>query len=77
MIVNMHEAKTQLSKLVDLSTKGEEIIIAKSGKAVAVLTPYEPKKNKRKPGRLKGKVFDMSQFDEGDSDIAEIFGLQE
>ncbi len=48
--VNMHEAKSQLSKLVDEVQSGEEIIIAKSGKPVARLVPYEERKTPRKPG---------------------------
>ena len=49
--VNMHEAKTQLSKLVDEVQSGEEVIIAKSGKPVARLVRYEPRQVPRKPGR--------------------------
>ncbi len=73
MTVNMHEAKTNLSKLVELAAKGEEIIIAKAGKAVAVLKPYTPKHKKRKPGALAGRPLDMSHFDEADRDVEELF----
>lgn len=73
MVVNMHEAKSQLSKLVELAVKGEEIIIAKAGKAVATLQPYNPPTKERKPGRLKGHKFDMSHFDDADSIISELF----
>ncbi|WP_456449790.1 type II toxin-antitoxin system Phd/YefM family antitoxin [Hydrogenimonas sp.] len=73
MTVNMHEAKTTLSKLVDLAQKGEEIVIAKAGKAVAVLKPYRKPSAKRRPGRLKGKPLDMRRFDEGDEAIAQLF----
>lgn len=55
-IVNIHEAKTHLSKLVDAVMQGEEIIIAKAGKAVAELVPITAIKPKRKPGALKGKI---------------------
>lgn len=74
MIVNMHEAKSQLSKLVELAAKGEEVIIAKAGHAVAMLKPYQPENKIRKPGRLKSSKLDMSQFDEADGEIAELFG---
>ncbi|MFA6207641.1 MAG: type II toxin-antitoxin system prevent-host-death family antitoxin [Methylocystis sp.] len=40
-IVNIHEAKTQLSKLVDLASKGEPFIIAKAGKPLVKVTPLE------------------------------------
>jgi len=73
MIVNMHEAKSQLSKLVELVAKGEEIIIAKAGKAVATLQPYVPHNKERKSGRLKGYKLDMTHFDTADSDITEMF----
>jgi len=54
--VNVHEAKTQLSKLLDRAADGEEIVIAKAGKAVAKLGPLEKKQNPRKKGLLKGKI---------------------
>lgn len=55
---NMHEAKTQLSKLVERALKGEEIVIAKNGEPVVRLDPVHPLDNKRAPvfGRLSGKV---------------------
>lgn len=52
---NVHEAKTQLSKLLDRAHAGEEIIIAKGGKPYARLVPLEAPKD-RKPGLLKGKL---------------------
>ena len=52
--VNIHEAKTHLSKLLERAAAGEEIIIGKAGKPVARLIAYkEPKPSKRKPGRLR------------------------
>ena len=50
-VVNIHEAKTQLSKLLERTLAGEEIIIAKAGVPVARLLPFEPVPE-RKPGRL-------------------------
>lgn len=47
MLVNMHEAKTQLSKLGELSLKGEAIIIAKAGKPLWQLIPYVEVKKKK------------------------------
>lgn len=68
--VNIHQAKTQLSKLIEEVAAGEEIIIAKAGKPVAKLVPL--KNNIRKPrtfGSLRGKIkisddFDASMTDE-------------
>ncbi len=60
--VNMHEAKTHFSKLVDSVIKGQEIVIAMAGKPVAKLTPIE-KKPKRHSGALKGKIKLVKDFD--------------
>lgn len=54
--VNIHDAKTQFSRLVDAAAKGEEIIIAKAGKPAARLVPMEPVKPVRRFGALKGKI---------------------
>jgi len=57
-IVNVHEAKTQFSRLLDQAHAGQEIILAKSGKPYARLVPLAPDSEGRQPGRLKGKVAD-------------------
>lgn len=54
--VNLHEAKTNLSKLVELAMQGEEIIICKAGNPVARLVAIHRKKKKRQPGVWAGKV---------------------
>ena len=54
--VNVHAAKTNLSRLLDRVERGEEIVIARNGMPVARLAPLEP--SRRSPGRLKGKVQD-------------------
>ena len=61
--VNIHEAKTHFSKLVESAIKGEETIIAKSGKPVAKLVPISSKKPKRRLGVLKGKIKIADDFD--------------
>ena len=61
MTLNLYEAKTQLSALVDQVAAGAEIIIAKNGKPMAMLVPY--RKPLRKPGRLKGKIWISDDFD--------------
>jgi len=55
-IINIHQAKTHLSRLVDAAMNGEEIIIAKAGKPAAKLVPITTSKPKRKPGALKGRI---------------------
>ena len=54
--VNVHEAKTHLSRLLERAHAGEEIIIAKSGEPYARLVPLKTGKSKREPGTLKGAV---------------------
>jgi len=61
--VNMHDAKTHFSKLVDAAANGEEIIIAKAGVPTAKLVPLVPKKVERKFGMLKGKFKIADDFD--------------
>lgn len=61
--VNIHQAKTNFSKLVDAVMKGEEIIIAKAGKPAVKLVPIFASKPKRKPGSLKGKIKIAKDFD--------------
>jgi prevent-host-death family protein len=61
--VNIHQAKTQLSRLVERAAAGEEIIIAKSGKPVARLVPYAPTSKPRRPGYLRGKIRIKKNFD--------------
>lgn len=62
-IVNIHEAKTHFSKLVDSALHGNEIIIAMAGKPVAKLGPIT-QKPKRKFGVMKGKIKVKKDFDE-------------
>ncbi|MBP0595705.1 type II toxin-antitoxin system Phd/YefM family antitoxin [Paraburkholderia sp. LEh10] len=61
--VNIHEAKTQFSRLVDAAANGEEIVIAKAGKPAARLVPMEKAKVVRRFGGLKGKVRIADDFD--------------
>ena len=62
--VNIHQAKTQFSRLVELAASGEEIIIAKSGQPVARLVPYRAKGAARRPGVMRGKIRIKKNFDE-------------
>jgi prevent-host-death family protein len=62
MVVNLYEAKTRLSGLVDDAAAGAEIIIAKNGKPMAKLVPLR-QRARRKAGRLKGKIWMADDFD--------------
>ena len=62
--VNIHQAKTNLSKLLQDVMQGQEVIIAKAGVPIAVIRPISPKKPKRKPGALKGRIWISDDFDD-------------
>ena len=55
--INMHEAKTHLSKIIDRVAKGETVLIGKAGEPLAVLSPYRPLREPRKAGALKGRIW--------------------
>ena len=61
--VNIHEAKTHLSKLLEEVSKGKEIVITQSGRPIAKLMGLTPAKPVRKPGFLKGKIKIADNFD--------------
>lgn len=61
--VNIHEAKTHLSRLLEQVAGGEEVVIAKAGKAIARLVPLEATPKKRRLGLLKGKFNVPDDFD--------------
>ncbi|MBB4631913.1 type II toxin-antitoxin system Phd/YefM family antitoxin [Sphingosinicella soli] len=56
VVINVHEAKTHLSKLLDRAHAGQEIILAKAGKPYARLMPLAADMGARQPGRLKGRL---------------------
>lgn len=55
-VINIHEAKTHLSRIVDEVAAGAEVVIAKAGKPMARLTPIAPPVKKKRLGLLKGKI---------------------
>ena len=63
MKVNIHEAKTHLSKLLARVGNGEEVIISKAGKPIAKIVPIADKPKKRIPGSAKRKVVTEKNFD--------------
>ena len=62
--VNLYQAKTHLSELVDRAAAGEEITIAKAGKPLARLVALKRRRQARKPGALKGKIWISPDFDD-------------
>lgn len=62
--VNIYEAKTRLSQLVDRVAEGEEIIIARAGRPVARLIPYRQAPGKREHGRMRGRIRVSRDFDD-------------
>lgn len=70
---NMHQAKTHLSRLVELVEAGEEVVIARAGRPVVRLVPYRTRVQERKPGLWKGQVTILPGFDEMDEEIAREF----
>lgn len=64
MEVNIHDAKTHLSRLLERVALGEEVIIAKAGKPVAKLVPIKSVVKKRKLGSAKGKFVVPDDFND-------------
>jgi prevent-host-death family protein len=73
MIVNIHEAKTNLSRLVERASRGEHIVIGRAGKPVAKLVPYDDETGPRSPGAWKGRVRMAPDFDELPPEVAVAF----
>lgn len=77
--VNIHEAKTSLSKLIEAVKRGEEVIIARAGKpevrlvAAESVSPSPEPKPKRQFGAWKGKVWFAPDYDQADAEIERDF----
>ena len=73
--VNIHEAKTQLSKLVDRAAKGEAFVIAKAGKPLVRVAALEAPSKPRRLGFLAGEITVPEDFNRmAESEIAALFG---
>ncbi len=73
--MNVYEAKTHLSQLINRVVAGERVVIARNGMPVADLVAHTPRPNLAAfYGSLKGQI-DMSRFDEADEEIARDFGM--
>jgi prevent-host-death family protein len=76
--VNIHEAKTQLSKLVDRAVKGDSFVIAKAGKPLVKVSRVDAPVQPKRLGFLKGEIKVPKDFDRmGDHEIATLFGIDE
>jgi prevent-host-death family protein len=73
-IVNIHEAKTHLSRLLEQAVAGEEILIARAGKPIARLIPYRAAEKPRQPGLWQGQVVIGKDFDSLPDAMATAFG---
>ncbi len=75
--INMHDAKSQLSSLVDKALAGEEVIIGKAGKPLVKLTPITKDESARVPGRFKGQIRIAHDFDAIDESLVSLFEGEE
>ena len=73
MQVNMHEAKTHLSRLGERAWEGEEVVIAKAGTPYLRLVPYRGRSQPRKLGDLKGQIWIAPDFDETPEELIKAF----
>jgi prevent-host-death family protein len=71
--VNMHQAKTSLSRLVERALAGEEIVIARNGEPLVKLVPVPKERKPRVPGRYKGQIWIGPDFEFTDEEIKELF----
>jgi prevent-host-death family protein len=71
--VNVHEAKTHLSRLLEAVERGEEVVIARAGKPVARLVPVTVRRAPRVPGTWRGRVFIADDFDETPESLLAAF----
>ena len=73
--VNIHEAKTQLSRLVDRASRGESFVIAKAGKPLVKVSALDTPTKPQRLGFLKGEIEVPDDFDHmGEEEIAALFG---
>lgn len=73
---NVHEAKTNFSRILQLVETGEEVIISRAGHPVAKVVPLRPQINRTDYGALRGQIHIPEDFDEMPDDIADAFGMR-
>jgi len=75
LLFNMHEAKSRLSELVELVSRGERVVIARSGVPVTDLVPHREPPARREGGRWKRRARIADDFDAPMPEIEELFGI--
>lgn len=73
---NVTEAKAQLSALLESVEQGEEVLITRGSRPVALLIPFVVQKKERQAGKLKGKIKIAADFDSLPAEIEEAFGIK-
>jgi prevent-host-death family protein len=71
--VNIHEAKTHLSRLIERVETGEEVVIARAGRPVARLVPFRARTAPRVPGQWRGRIQLAPDFDRTDDTVLDAF----
>ncbi|WP_254781434.1 type II toxin-antitoxin system Phd/YefM family antitoxin [Modestobacter sp. DSM 44400] len=71
--VNVYEAKTQLSRLIDRALAGEDVVIARSGRPLVRLVPVGHPVPRRAPGSARGQIHMTDDFDELPAELAAAF----
>jgi prevent-host-death family protein len=77
VVRNISQAKAELSALIELVQKGNEVILAKAGKPVARLVAYRGPAKPRTPGSMAGQIWIAPDFDVLPDDMAEVFGIRD
>jgi prevent-host-death family protein len=76
-IANIHQAKAQLSRLIERALAGEEVQIARSGEPLVRLVPVQTDTQPRQGGQLKGKLWIAEDFDAPDPEVEKLFSGEE
>lgn len=76
-IANIHQAKAELSRLIERALAGEEVQIARAGEPLVRLVPIQPDTQPRQGGQLQGKIWVDNDFDAPDPDIERLFSGEE
>lgn len=74
-INSISEAKAHFSALIEEVCKGNDVVIGRAGKPVAILTPFTSQRKPRVPGTLRGKIRIGSDFDVLPDDVSSAFGV--
>ena len=76
VVRNISQAKAELSALIELVRKGNEVILAKAGKPVARIIAYDGPSRPRRPGSMAGQIWIAPDFDTLPEDMADSFGMR-